>query len=342
MKILLGLSGGVDSAYAARLLIDEGHTVEGAILVMHEHTEIAAAEAVARDLGIRLHIVDCTEPFDRIIKENFVREYLGGRTPNPCILCNEQVKFKYLHLYAKSHGFDKIATGHYASIGSRDLGSGERLTLIKAEDSSKDQTYMLYRLSEEILADTAFPLGNLTKDKVREGARLSGISSADRKDSLEICFLPDGNYAEYIEKREGPSPQGNFIDQNGKILGTHKGIIRYTVGQRKGLGISLGERAFVTAIDPIGNTVTLSPSMNGRQKITVSDLVFSGIKPEKFPMELELTVKLRYSAREEPVRALIESQSQATLIFDTPVKAAPGQSAVLYLDNAVAFGGIIG
>ena len=341
MKILVGISGGVDSAFAAQKLKDDGHDVEGAILKMHEYTELFAAQEVAESIGIPLHILDCTDSFDKIIRKNFVDEYLCGRTPNPCIICNERVKFKELYDYAMKNGFDAIATGHYAKIRRIEDGEFVRYAFCAPADLSKDQTYMLYRLPEEIVSRLVLPLGDYCKTEVRSEAAEAGISVADRPDSQEICFLPLGNYSEYIESVAGKCPEGNFVDPEGRVLGKHKGIIHYTVGQRKGLGISLGERAFVTKIDPIDNTVTLSSKVAGVHFVKVRDAVFSGMSVPEKGHKGSFFAKLRYSARAIPCIADFGNDGEITLEFEDAVKAAPGQSAVLYRDGAVMFGGFI-
>ena len=337
MKILVGISGGVDSAFAAKKLLLLGHEVEGAVLVMHDYTELRAAREVAASVGIRLHEIDSRVAFEEI-KKNFVSEYINARTPNPCIICNERVKFRRLYDFAMAGGFDAIATGHYASI----VRSDGRYALATAEDSRKDQTYMLYRLPQDILSRLILPLSEGTKDEVRRLARELGISSADRGDSQEICFLPDGGHTDYIESVAGRCPEGDFIDVDGRVLGRHKGIIHYTVGQRKGLGISLGERAFVTDIDPIANTVTLSPEMSGKATVHLTDTVYSGMTPPTEECEVELEVKLRYTAPLVPARARLYPDGRAILTLSTPQKFAPGQSAVLYRDGVVMLGGFIG
>ena len=341
MKILVGISGGVDSAFAANLLIERGHSVTGCILSMHEWSDTKGAETVCGELGIELIKLDCSERFNRIVKADFVNEYSRGRTPNPCIICNEQVKFAALYEYATQNGFDMIATGHYAKISSEEIDGAKRFFLECADDLKKDQTYMLYRLPEHILAKTMFPLGSLTKDEVRRLSALHGLSAAAAKDSQEICFLPDGGYAEYIESVKGKSMPGSFVDGDGNVLGEHKGIIRYTVGQRKGLGIALGRRMFVSAIDPEANTVTLSDKIKGKNTVKVSDIILSkGIKIEQLT-HLELYAKLRYTAPLVRVRVELKDSKEAVLYTDDEVKAAPGQSAVIYSNGRVIFGGII-
>ncbi len=343
MRVLLGMSGGIDSTYAARLLLDEGFEVEGAVLKMHKYTETSEAELAARELGIPIHIIDCTEAFEREVVESFVDEYTAARTPNPCIICNRAVKFHFLCEFAKEHGFDKIATGHYARVVRVEDCGEERYAVARAADPSKDQTYMLWRLSQEQLKMIIFPLSELTKNDVRALARTEGLSAADKGDSQEICFIsPDDGYASFVERKRGVSPSGDFVDASGRVLGRHKGIIRYTVGQRKGLGVSLGERAFVTDIDPIRNTVTLSTSPKMSRTVHISGMVFSGIKEPEFGKERTAFVKLRYQARQTEARVVFHSEGRATLHLSKPQPSVTaGQSAVIYDGETVIAGGFI-
>lgn len=339
MKILLGISGGVDSAYAAFKLKNEGHKVEGAVIKMHEHTEIDAAVEAAESIGIPLHIIDATDAFECIIKENFASEYSKGRTPNPCIICNPNVKFKALYDYAIENGFERIATGHYANIVTIDNDGKQLYTLASPADAKKDQTYMLYRLPQYILEKTIFPLSEMSKDKVREHSREASLSAADRGDSQEICFLPDGNYAEFVENRKGLCPQGDFIDENGKVLGRHKGIIHYTVGQRKGLGIALGSRAFVTDINPENNTVTLSTDPKKSSEILITDIVYTGLEAPMSELRIDALVKPRYTAKKTPAIVIFNGDNTARVIFSEPTTAAPGQSLTIYDSNEILLAG---
>lgn len=319
-------------------LKNRGYEVEGCVLVMHEYCDLDSARQVASDIGIVLHEVDAREAFENIVKENFSCEYLAGRTPNPCILCNEKVKFKALYDFAMEKGFDKIATGHYADV-SYENG---RYAVKRSTNTAKDQSYMLYRLPQHFLERLMLPLYDFDKREVRSIAEIENISVSGKKDSQEICFLPDGRYAEYIESVKGVCPQGNFVDADGRVLGEHKGIIHYTVGQRKGLGIALGSRAFVTKICPETNEITLEYSMKGRKEIGLSDVVFSGIQPpSEGKISLELPVKLRYTAPLVMAECELFCDGTAILKFENPVIAAPGQSAVAYIDDRVAFGGYI-
>lgn len=336
MRILVGISGGVDSALAAKRLMDLGHEVEGAILIMHEHTDVAAAEEVAESLGINLHKIYITSEFLAVMS-NFVEEYTHGRTPNPCIICNERVKFSRLYNYADVMGYDAIATGHYASVKK----IGDRYALAIPEDEKKDQTYMLYRLPQNILEKLILPLSEGTKPQIRAEAEEAGISAANRTDSQEICFIPDGDHAGYIESVKGKCPEGDFVDPEGNVLGRHKGIIHYTVGQRKGLGISLGTRAFVTAIDPETNRITLSTDLTGKSSLSVSGIVYSGMAAPTEEIELPFEVKLRYGARPVKTMARLYPDGRAELSLSSPQVFAPGQSAVLYRDGVVMLGGFI-
>lgn len=342
MKILLGMSGGLDSTYAAHKLLAAGHEVEGAVLDMHGYTDLGSAREAAESLGIRLHVIDCRRRFENIVIENFLDEYVGGRTPNPCIICNSEVKFATLLEYAVENGFDRIATGHYARINEVVTERGVRHSLSRAEDTAKDQTYMLWRLSEDVLSRLVLPLAEGKKPDIRDAARKLGLSSADREESQEICFIPSGDYASYIEERRGVSKKGFFINNEGKILGEHNGIIRYTVGQRKGLGISMGERVFVTEIDPIANTVTLSREDSYANYIEISGINFQGTDELGAGESLTLSVKVRYPARPAPAVFTYLGGGRGVARLDSPVRAiALGQSAVFYDKDTLILGGFI-
>ena len=342
MKILLGMSGGLDSTFAAHKLLADGHEVEGAVLEMHGYTDVSSAAEACASLGIKLHVIDCRERFSKTVIENFLDEYVSGRTPNPCIVCNSEVKFAVLLEYAMENGFDRIATGHYARINERMTPHGVRHSLSRAKDSAKDQTYMLWRLSEEVLSHLVLPLADDKKSEVREAAREIGLASADREESQEICFIPSGDYAAYIEERRGESKKGFFINNEGKILGEHNGIIRYTVGQRKGLGISMGERVFVTDIDPISNTVTLSRDDSYANFIEISGILFSGLDDVKTLESISLSVKVRYPAPPIPAEFTYLGDGRAVARLSSPVRAvALGQSVVFYREEELMLGGFI-
>ena len=339
MRVLLGMSGGFDSSFAAHKLISEGYEVEGALLVMHAFTDIESAKRAAERLGIPLHVIDCTEDFAREVEEYFVSEYKKGRTPNPCIVCNPRVKFLKLHEYAMAHGFDKIATGHYAKIEE----SEGVLSLVPPRDTAKDQSYMLARLPYYILRDLIFPLSDLVKSELRLAVKEERLPIEDKADSQEICFIPEGKYSEYLGQKLGAPAEGDFIDCDGRVLGRHKGITSYTVGQRKGLGISLGRRMFVGAINPENNTVTLLEEGVRAEKIRLSDVTSVTAEPIGIGRELEALVKIRYAAPKVKARVKFGEDATAEITFDTPVSSpAPGQTAVIYsLSGAVLASGFI-
>ena len=342
MKILLGLSGGVDSAYAALSLIREGHEVEGAVLRMHRYTETEAAEKVARALSIPFHIIDAEERFAQAVGDNFTNEYALGRTPNPCVICNAEVKLRLLFDFALDFGFDAIATGHYARIEKIDTEDGVRYAVAQPYDADKDQTYMLYRVPQDILSRLVLPLSKEKKKHIKEEAEALMLVPREKKESQEICFIPDGDYASFIEAKRGKFPEGDFIDGFGNTLGRHKGIVHYTVGQRKGLGISLGERAFVTDIDAVKNTVTLSFDAPTAKGVTLTDMAFSGMKAPESDCVRELSVKVRYRAKPILCTACFSSSGVAELEFSAPCSfVALGQSAVLYDGDTVMAGGVI-
>lgn len=338
-KVLLGMSGGLDSTYSAVMLSELGYDVEGAVLMMHDYTDTVAAGESARALGIPLRVIDCRERFERFVVDDFVREYSHGRTPNPCIRCNSEVKFALLCEAADEMGIENIATGHYARI-AYDLQTG-RYCIEKAADNRKDQSYVLWRLKQEQLSRLILPLGMQKKEQIRGMARDMSLKAADKAESQEICFIPDGDYARFIEDKAGVFAPGDFIDKNGNRVGQHKGIIRYTIGQRKGLGLSMGEPVFVNRIDPIRNTVTVVPSGGEySNRLFADELRFSGMLPQS-DGECEFDVKLRYLA--PPIPAKVRFTAGGAFVdLSSPARAVtPGQSAVFYKGDRVMFGGLI-
>ena len=340
MHYLVGISGGLDSTLAAANLLEQGHTVSGAFLRFSDATDPDPARIAAKELGIALHEIDCEERFDKYVKDYFAQSYTMGKTPNPCVICNRKVKIALLCDLAEKLGCDKVITGHYADIVKTEEG---RFAVKRAADTKKDQSYMLWALTQAQLSLLEFPLKDQNKDDLRQKAESRNFSAADSKESMDVCFLPEGNYAEFVEERLGKSVPGNFVNKDGKVLGRHKGIIHYTVGQRKGLGIALGQPAFVSRIDPKANTVTLVFAGDEyADRMTVSELNFQSIpETENFESQ-ELLVKIRYAAQPTPCKVKIEGQS-AKVTFPTPVRAiTPGQSAVFYdKDGKIAFGGFI-
>ncbi|MBR5515194.1 MAG: tRNA 2-thiouridine(34) synthase MnmA [Clostridia bacterium] len=342
MRILLGMSGGVDSTYAAHLLSQEGYEVEGAVLVMSEHTDTGAALRSCEEIGIKLNIVDATKEFEEYVVKDFINQYSLARTPNPCVMCNRYVKIKLLCDYSKKNGFDKVATGHYCNIYIKE--ENLRYCIQMGNDLRKDQSYMLWQLTQEELAMLITPLSEKTKDQIYKGAKEMGFASADMKESQEICFIPDNDYASFIEKRIGKFPQGDFIDSEGNTVGRHKGIIHYTIGQRKGLGLAMKVPVFVTEIDPQANTVKVEAAGNEMKKNFVADtLNFQLTEPpaKGETREGDFLVKIRYGAK--PAKAhVIYTKEKAEVFFEEAQRAiTPGQSSVFYVEDKVAFGGFI-
>lgn len=339
MRILLGLSGGLDSVSAARILMEQGHTVEGATLLMTDHSSTKEAETAARQVGIPLHIIDCREKFAGIVIGDFLSEYRRGRTPSPCTVCNRNVKMDTLCRYAMENGFDGYATGHYCKIERGDNG---RFAPVFAADRRKDQTYMLWRMTQEQFSTLHTPLSDRLKSDLRAEAAELGLDAAHAEESQDTCFIPEGvSCRDFLAAHIGEDLSGDFVDADGKVLGKHLGIQYYTVGQRKGLGIALGRPAFVTKIDPAARTVTLQFAEHTfAKRITITDLNFVGDEP-RTEGELCRAVKIRYAAPPVPATVRFEGEC-ATVEFDTPVRTpAPGQSAVFYDGDRLAFGGVI-
>jgi tRNA-specific 2-thiouridylase len=340
-SVLVGLSGGLDSTFAALSLIEKGYAVEGAVLKFSDHTDIKSAEKAASELGIPLHVIDCREDFDKYVKEYFTTEYLSGRTPNPCVVCNRYVKVKKLHECAKTLGFDKFATGHYCGVEEEN----GRYFIRRAADLKKDQSYMLWGLSQEQLSDFLTPLNGIEKDYIRAYMASRGFTSASAKESQDICFIPDGDYARYISEKCGEAAKGSFIDENGQFLGEHRGIIHYTIGQKKHLGIALGEKMTVSEINAENNTVTLIKS---GEYIPASGIIFSGVNFQYLTsLEIdeitELTVKVRYSATPRKTELKVENGVVSAHFERAFPEPAPGQSAVFYdSSDRIICGGVIG
>jgi len=336
-RIVVAMSGGVDSSVAAALLVESGGDVVG--VTMHLAGEASRccslddaddARRVAERLGIRFYVANYTELFRREVVEPFADAYLSGRTPIPCVACNKRFKFDHLMERARVMGADEVATGHYARV-MRDPESG-RFVLRRAVDRRKDQTYFLFQLDQAQLARVRFPLGELTKDEVRERARALGLATADKPESQEICFVPRGDYAQVVEtiRPEARDRGGEIVDTEGRVLGMHAGVHRFTVGQRHGLGISAGRPLYVIRIDADRRRVVVGDAdALGVRTMWVSDVRWIAGEPPGAPVRARVQVRHRHAGAEAVVEPL--SPGCARVEFDAPERAvAPGQAAVFY------------
>ena len=352
MRALIAMSGGVDSSVAAKLTQDMGYDCVGCMMKLYEAPpgverpergccsldDAEDARSVAFSLGMPFYVFNFCDDFKKQVIDRFVGEYLEGRTPNPCIDCNSYMKFDRLLTRAEELDCEKLVTGHYARIGFRD----GRYTLRKAVDPAKDQSYVLYRLTQRQLSHILFPLGDMTKTETRSLAERCGFVNSAKRDSQDICFVPNGDYAAALEALTGKCcPEGDYIDSEGRVIGRHRGIIRYTVGQHKGLGGNYPERMFVLGVDPAANTVTLGTEEKlFSRSLTASS--FNWISGEAPEGAIRCEAKIRYRHREQPASALALPDGRVSVTFDGPQRAiTPGQSVVLYDGDEVLGGGII-
>lgn len=352
MKYLVGLSGGVDSSVAALILKQQGHEVIGATMAIwgkdgialkeghkgacygpDEKEDIEEARKIAEQIGIPYYVFDCAEKYERIVLDNFKKEYLEGRTPNPCVWCNAQVKFGLLPQLAKANGveFDKFATGHYARVEEKN----GRFLLKRGVAPKKDQSYFLYRLTQEQLKGIYLPLGGKTKDEIREIAKSNGLNSAEKPDSQDFY---GGDYNELLNIED---KIGNIVDLNGKVLGTHKGIWNYTIGQRKGLGIAAAEPLYVLELRKDTNEVVVGFADKTFKNFLVANKL-NWIAIDKLTEEMNVTAKIRSTQQPVPVKIIPIGEDEVKVVFEDAQKSiAIGQSAVFYQDDVVLGGGII-
>ncbi|HYH87240.1 MAG TPA: tRNA 2-thiouridine(34) synthase MnmA [Pyrinomonadaceae bacterium] len=366
MKIAVAMSGGVDSSAAAALLREEGHELVGFTMQLWNQRrglsvdesgeplpsrccsldDVYDARRVAEDLGFPFYVLNLERDFERDVVEPFVQSYLEGETPIPCVACNSRLKFAALDRMARSVGCDKVATGHYARV--RFDEAAKRYRLLRGRDPRKDQTYFLWELTQDQLSRSMFPLGEMTKSEARELARRHGLYVAEKKESQEICFVPDGDYAGFIERyleaegRSGERPaRGDIVDTQGRVVGEHEGVHRYTTGQRRGLGISRPLPLYVVGVEPKSNRVVVG----NEEELLSSEFTAAGVNWIAFDEpkgDVRADVRVRYRHTEAPATIMPLGEGRARVRFDSPQRAiTPGQATVFYRGDEVVGGGWI-
>ncbi|MBE6942182.1 MAG: tRNA 2-thiouridine(34) synthase MnmA [Ruminococcaceae bacterium] len=340
-KALIAMSGGVDSSVAAYLTQNNGVACIGATMKLHPTPpQSEDAAAIARRLGMPFHVLDFQKEFRQYVMDAFVQDYENGLTPNPCVVCNQKLKFGYLMDGATELGCEYVVTGHYARVAQ--VAATGRWVLKKALDKGKDQSYFLYGLTQAQLSRILFPLGELTKDAVRQIALEQGFVNAKKKDSQDVCFIPDGDYPAFMTRHTGKTyPGGDFLDRDGNVVGRHKGAVCYTVGQRKGLGLAMGEPVYVCGKDMDKNTVTVGPNEALMHTTLRADRWFWHTIPE-LTVPMRVLAKARSRMTEQPATVYPEENGFARVEFDQPQRAlTPGQAVVLYDGDTVVGGGTI-
>lgn len=354
-RALIAMSGGVDSSVAAALMVQDGFDCMGATMKLYDEearfacrekscctlADVEDARSVAFQLGMPYHVFNYKADFEQEVIARFISAYERGETPNPCIDCNRYMKFAHLYEHAKMLGYEYVVTGHYARI-CYDEARG-RWLLKKGLDAAKDQSYVLYALTQEQLAHTKFPLGGYEKAEIRSIAQEYGFVNAKKRESQDICFVPDGDYAAFIRRHTGKDyGSGDFVDAQGKVLGQHKGIIGYTIGQRRGLGIAAEQPLYVVKKDMERNEVVLG----GADALFGTELIahdFNWISMEAPKESIRVTARTRYHQKEIPARASVNADGSVRVVFEQPVRAiAAGQAVVLYDGDIVVGGGTIG